>query len=72
MHLSKLFLVSVWVYIGVANASILEKRKSCGLQGGPATCLDDKGGCLGWASCHNHWFWWTCRCSTGYVTCDTC
>jgi hypothetical protein len=72
MHLSKLFLVSVYVYTGIANAMILEKRVACDFASPKASCKDAAGVCVATPTCHFHVFWTTCYCSVGTAYCEGC
>ena len=66
MHLPKLFWVSLYLYTGIANASVLEKRKVCSGLGAAASCLDSNGDCsCQTISCHNYFLWQTCYCPPG-------
>jgi hypothetical protein len=72
MHFSKLFLVSIYLYIGIANASVLAKRKTCAVNDPVACAYSDASCTVGAASCHNHVLWQTCYCSGGTVDCRGC
>ncbi|KAH8796655.1 hypothetical protein BGZ57DRAFT_864491, partial [Hyaloscypha finlandica] len=74
MHPSKLFSVSIYLYIDIANASILAARKTCsGVTTSYVSCKESDGNCDAIPSCHNHFFWRTCYCPSGQtMQCHGC
>jgi hypothetical protein len=78
MHLLNSFLVSLYLYTGIANASALGKRGWClgdPLGGGQASCYNSKGVCDVEPSCHKKagGIYYTCYCPSGYnLECSDC
>lgn len=79
MHLSNLFLPTLYAYISIANAAALpESGKHCyGLAKRATekmTCRNNSdGSCAGGAHCTNDFFFYSCSCPGGqYVVCSSC
>jgi hypothetical protein len=55
MHLSKVFLVSINLCIGIANASVLGERRVCVFNSTEyGSCKNSDGTCTSDPTCHNH------------------
>ena len=68
MYVSKSFLVSIYLYISIANASILARGKAC-VAGATPGCRDGSTCDKNAVHCTDHFIWHTCYCSSGHVDC---
>ena len=64
MYLPKLFLVTLYLYTGTANAGIIETRRGCS-GFAPISCQDSEGYCAEKPHCHNYVFVYKCHCEEG-------